>query len=195
MISGAAVSALLIGDYMNYGEIKNFDIANGEGVRVSLFVSGCTHHCRNCFNPETWNFDYGKPFTEQTEELLLKELSPDYINGLSLLGGEPFEPSNQAVLLPFLRRVKERFPDKTVWCYTGYLFDTELLSESRARCEHTDEMLSLIDVLVDGEFVQELYSISLQFRGSTNQRIIDVQKSLECGKLTEYVPKSGRIEF
>ena len=178
---------------MNYGEIKNFDIANGEGVRVSLFVSGCTHHCKNCFNPETWNFDYGQPFTEETEELVLKELAPDYINGLSLLGGEPFEPSNQAVLLPFLRRVKELFPNKTIWCYSGYLFDKELLSESRARCEHTDEMLSLIDVLVDGEFVQELYSITLQFRGSSNQRIIDVKKSLQSGKVVEYVPASGKM--
>ena len=178
---------------MNYGEIKNFDIANGEGVRVSLFVSGCTHHCKNCFNPETWNFDYGQPFTEETEELILKELAPDYINGLSLLGGEPFEPSNQAVLLPFLRRVKELFPNKTIWCYSGYLFDSELLSESRARCEHTDEMLSLIDVLVDGEFVQELYSITLQFRGSSNQRIIDVKKSLQSGKVVEYVPASGKM--
>ena len=178
---------------MNYGEIKNFDIANGEGVRVSLFVSGCTHHCKNCFNPETWNFDFGQPFTEETEELILKELAPDYINGLSLLGGEPFEPSNQAVLLPFLRRVKELFPNKTIWCYSGYLFDSELLSESRARCEHTDEMLSLIDVLVDGEFVQELYSITLQFRGSSNQRIIDVKKSLKSGKVVEYVPASGKM--
>lgn len=178
---------------MNYGEIKNFDIANGEGVRVSLFVSGCTHHCKNCFNPETWNFDYGQPFTEETEELILKELAPDYINGLSLLGGEPFEPSNQAVLLPFLRRVKELFPNKTIWCYSGYLFDKELLSESRARCEHTDEMLSLIDVLVDGEFMQELYSITLQFRGSSNQRIIDVKKSLQSGKVVEYVPASGKM--
>ena len=178
---------------MNYGEIKNFDIANGEGVRVSLFVSGCTHHCKNCFNPETWNFDFGQPFTEETEELILKELAPDYINGLSLLGGEPFEPSNQAVLLPFLRRVKELFPNKTIWCYSGYLFDKELLSESRARCEHTDEMLSLIDVLVDGEFMQELYSITLQFRGSSNQRIIDVKKSLQSGKVVEYVPASGKM--
>ena len=180
---------------MNYGEIKNFDIANGEGVRVSLFVSGCTHHCRNCFNPETWNFDYGQPFTQETEEKLLKELAPDYINGLSLLGGEPFEPSNQAALLPFLKKFKAMYPDKTVWCYSGYLFDKELLGESRARCEYTDEMLSLIDVLVDGEFVQELYNISLQFRGSSNQRIIDVQKSLAEGRVIEYVPKSGRIEL
>ena len=178
---------------MNYGEIKNFDIANGEGVRVSLFVSGCTHHCKNCFNKETWDFGFGKPFTAETEELLLKELEPDYIDGLSLLGGEPFEPHNQAALLPFLRRVKERFPKKNIWCYTGYLFDRELLSESRARCEHTDEMLSLIDILVDGEFVQELYSITLQFRGSSNQRIIDVKKSLAAGEVVEYKPKSGRM--
>ncbi len=165
---------------MNYGEIKNFDIANGEGVRVSLFVSGCTHHCKNCFNKETWDFSFGKPFTAETEALLLKELAPDYINGLSLLGGEPFEPQNQAALLPFLRRVKAQFPQKTIWCYTGYLFDTELLADSR-------------DVLVDGEFVQALYNISLQFRGSSNQRIIDVPKSLASGTVVPYVPMSGRI--
>lgn len=168
---------------MNYGEIKNYDIANGEGVRVSLFVSGCTHHCKNCFNPETWNFEYGKPFTKETEDYIIECLSPDYIDGLSLLGGEPFEPQNQEVLLPFLRRVRNELPDKTLWCYTGYLFDRELLSESRARCEFTDEMLSLIDVLVDGEFVQDLYDISLAFRGSSNQRIIDVQKSLKSGEV------------
>ncbi len=171
---------------MNYGEIKTFDIANGEGVRVSLFVSGCTHHCKNCFNKETWSFDYGKPFTEETEKIITDNLAFEYINGLSLLGGEPFEPSNQQALLPFLKRVKERFPDKTIWCYTGYLFDSELLGGSRARCEYTDEMLSLIDVLVDGEFKQDLYDISLSFRGSSNQRIIDVKKSLEQGKVIEY---------
>ena len=168
---------------MNYGEIKNYDIANGEGVRVSLFVSGCTHHCKNCFNPETWSFEYGKPFTKETEDYIIECLSPDYIDGLSLLGGEPFEPQNQEILLPFLRRVKNELPHKTIWCYTGYLFDRELLSESRARCEFTDEMLSLIDVLVDGEFVQAMHDISLAFRGSSNQRIIDVQKSLETGEV------------
>ena len=168
---------------MNYGEIKNYDIANGEGVRVSLFVSGCTHHCKNCFNPETWSFEYGKPFTKETEDSIIECLSPDYIDGLSLLGGEPFEPQNQEVLLPFLRRVKNELPNKNIWCYTGYLFDRELLSESRARCEFTDEMLSLIDVLVDGEFVQAMHDISLAFRGSSNQRIIDVQKSLETGEV------------
>lgn len=168
---------------MNYGEIKNYDIANGEGVRVSLFVSGCTHHCKNCFNPETWNFEYGKPFTKETENYIIECLSPSYIDGLSLLGGEPFEPDNQKVLLPFLRRVKNDLPNKTIWCYTGYLFDKELLNESRARCEFTDKMLSLIDVIVDGEFIQDLYDISLAFRGSSNQRIIDVQKSLESGEI------------
>lgn len=168
---------------MNYGEIKNYDIANGEGVRVSLFVSGCTHHCKNCFNPETWSFEYGKPFTKETEDYIIECLSPDYIDGLSLLGGEPFEPQNQEVLLPFLRKVKNELPNKNIWCYTGYLFDRELLSESRARCEFTDEMLSLIDVLVDGEFVQAMHDISLAFRGSSNQRIIDVQKSLETGEV------------
>ena len=168
---------------MNYGEIKNYDIANGEGVRVSLFVSGCTHHCKNCFNPETWSFEYGQPFTKETEDYIIECLSPDYIDGLSHLGGEPFEPQNQEVLFPFLRKVKNELPNKNIWCYTGYLFDRELLSESRARCEVTDEMLSLIDVLVDGEFVQALHDISLAFSGSSNQRIIDVQKSLETGEV------------
>ena len=178
---------------MNYGEIKNFDIANGEGVRVSLFVSGCTHHCKNCFNKDTWSFDYGEPFTGEVEDKIIAELAPSYINGLSLLGGEPFEPQNQQGLIPLLRRVKTELPDKNIWCYTGYLFDKDLLGESRARCEYTDEMLSYIDVLVDGEFVQELYSITLQFRGSSNQRIIDVKKSLKEGRVVEYIPKSGRM--
>ena len=164
---------------MNFGTIKKNDIANGEGVRVSLFVSGCTHHCRNCFNEEAWDFSYGNPFTPETEEEMLDALSPDYINGLTLLGGEPFEPENQRALLPFLKRVRERFPEKDIWCYTGYLMDKELLEESRARCEVTDRMLGMIDVLVDGRFVEGLKDISLPFRGSSNQRIIDVRASLE----------------
>ncbi len=178
---------------MNYGEIKSFDIANGEGVRVSLFVSGCTHHCKNCFNKETWDFNFGKPFTKEVEDSIIEMLASNYIDGFSLLGGEPFEPQNQRVLTPFLKRIKEKFPDKSIWCYTGYLFDDELLSESRARCECTDVMLSLIDVLVDGEFVQDLYNITLAFRGSENQRIIDVQKSLETGEICNYTPMNGRI--
>lgn len=163
---------------MNYATIKKRDIANGVGVRVSLFVSGCTHHCKNCFNKETWDFDYGEVYTKETENLILEYLSPQFVNGLSLLGGEPFEPTNQKELVSLLRKVKEKYPQKDVWCYTGYLFDKELLSDSRARCEYTDEMLSYIDVLVDGRFVEEKKDITLQFRGSSNQRVIDVKKSL-----------------
>ena len=178
---------------MNYAEIKNFDIANGEGVRVSLFVSGCTHHCKNCFNKETWDFNYGEPFTEEVEDKIIEELKPGYINGLTLLGGEPFEPANQKGLINLLRRVKKELPEKNIWCFTCYLFDKDLLSPSRARCEYTDEMLRYIDVLVDGEFVQELYSIMLQFRGSSNQRIKKEKKSLKEGKVVDYTPKSGRM--
>ncbi|HJA06152.1 MAG TPA: anaerobic ribonucleoside-triphosphate reductase activating protein [Candidatus Mediterraneibacter pullicola] len=177
---------------MYYGEIKKCDIANGEGVRVSLFVSGCTHHCPGCFNQDTWDFDYGKEYTQETEEEILNALAPDYINGLSLLGGEPFEPQNQAVLVELLRKVKERYPRKNIWCYSGYLFDKELLSESRARCEYTDEMLSMLDVLVDGRFVETLKDIRLVFRGSSNQRVIDVQKSLEAGEIVLWEPKVKR---
>ena len=178
---------------MNYAEIKNCDIANGEGIRVSLFVSGCTHHCKNCFNAEAWDFEYGQPFTEEIKDKILEYLSPDYVDGLSLLGGEPFEPQNQQALLPFLKKVKENYPNKDIWCYSGYLLDEELLKESRARCEYTDEMLSLIDVLVDGEFVQDLYDISLAYRGSSNQRIIDVKSSLEQNKIIAYNLKSKKI--
>ena len=168
---------------MNYGTIKNCDIANGEGVRVSLFVSGCTHHCHNCFNPETWSFSYGSPFDEQAQSKLLTLLSPDYIDGLSLLGGEPFEPDNQRALVPFLKKVRAQYPGKTIWCYTGYTLESDLLSGSRARCECTDEMLSLIDVLVDGEFIEAQKNISLAFRGSENQRLIDVPATLSSGSV------------
>lgn len=168
---------------MNYAAIKKNDIANGEGVRVSLFVSGCTHGCKGCFNREAWDFAYGAPFTEETEGELLTALSPDYVNGLTLLGGEPFEPENQKVLIGFLRRVREKFPGKDVWCYTGYVMDEELLKESRARCGVTDQMLSMIDVLVDGKFVEELKDISLPFWGSRNQRVINVRASLETGRV------------
>lgn len=171
---------------MNYCQLKKCDIADGLGVRVSLFVSGCTHHCKGCFQPETWNFDYGEPFCAETENEILTALKPDYIKGLTLLGGEPFEPENQKELLPFLKKVKETYPNKDVWCYSGYLMDTELLSPSRARCEYTDKMLSLIDVLVDGEFEEEKRNLMLKFRGSENQRIIDVQKSLKEKKIVLY---------
>ncbi len=177
---------------MHYGAIKNCDIANGVGVRVSLFVSGCTHHCKNCFNPETWNFDYGQPFTQQTEQELLRLLEPSYINGLSLLGGEPFEPENQRALLPFVKKVKARFPQKDIWCYTGYTLETDLLSESRARTEVTEELLSLIDVLVDGEFVEELKNIRLLFRGSENQRLLSLPETLAAGHPVFWERKSAR---
>lgn len=167
---------------MNYGTIKNCDIANGLGVRVSLFVSGCTHHCRGCFQPETWDFAYGEPYTRETEDRLLALLAPDYIDGLSLLGGEPFEPENQRELVKLLRRVRAEYPAKNVWCYTGYTLEPDLLAPSRARCEATDEMLSCIDVLVDGEFVEAEKNISLAFRGSENQRILDVKKTLAAGR-------------
>lgn len=177
---------------MHYGEIKKCDIANGEGVRVSLFVSGCTHHCPGCFNQDTWEFHYGREYTDETEEELLKALAPSYINGLSLLGGEPFEPQNQEVLVGLLRKVHARYPQKNVWCYTGYLFDRELLGESRARCVYTDDMLSMIDVLVDGRFVESLKDIRLAFRGSSNQRVIDVGKSLKTGHVVLWEPKVKR---
>lgn len=177
---------------MNYGEIKKCDIANGEGVRVALFVSGCRHHCKGCFNSMTWDFNYGKKFTEETEEEILEALKPNYIDGLSLLGGEPFEPENQEVLVKLLRKVKERYPEKNIWCYSGYLFDEELEKESRARCEYTDEMLSMLDVLVDGRFEEDKKNITLLFRGSENQRLIDVKKSLKEGQVVEWKPAIKR---
>ena len=163
---------------MNYATIKWADVSNGPGVRVSLFVSGCTHRCPGCFNPEAWDFQYGQPFTQAEEDKILAALSPAHIKGLSLLGGEPFEPANQRALLPLLRRTRNELPEKTIWCYSGYTLDGELWQPSRARCEATDEMLSLLDVLVDGEFVAAHKDLSLRFRGSANQRIINVPKSL-----------------
>lgn len=169
---------------MHYGAIKDCDIANGLGVRVTLFVSGCRHHCKGCFQPKTWNFRYGEPYTAEVEERLLAMLAPAHIRGLTLLGGEPFEPENQRELVGLLRRVRAERPGKDVWCYTGYTYETDLLAESRARCEVTDEMLSLIDVLVDGEFVLEKRNISLAFRGSENQRLIDLRKTRETGSVS-----------
>lgn len=171
---------------MNYATIKVNDIANGIGVRVSLFVSGCTHHCRGCFNEEAWDFAYGEPFTPAVEEQILSALDRGYVAGLSLLGGEPMEPEHQRALLPFLRRVKARFPDKTIWCYTGYLLDSELLSpDGRAHTEVTDALVRLLDVVVDGRFVEEKKDIRLRFRGSSNQRIVDVPATLAAGHIVE----------
>lgn len=165
---------------MNYGEIKKNDIANGLGVRVSLFVSGCRHHCPNCFNSQTWDFSFGKPFTHSTENAIIEAMKPDYISGFSLLGGEPFEPENQEPLISLLERIKAEYPNKDIWCYTGFLFDEELLGASRANLgETTRKLLSLIDVLVDGRFIEKYKDISLKFRGSSNQRIIDVPASLK----------------
>ena len=164
---------------MNYGTIKSYDIANGTGVRVSLFVSGCRHHCKGCFNAPTWDFDYGDPFTRETQDKILKLLEPSYIEGFSLLGGEPFEPENQPALAQLLETIKAVYPQKNVWCYSGYLFDQDMVPGGKVYTPFTDRMLSCIDVLVDGEFILEQKDISLQFRGSKNQRILH----LENGKL------------
>lgn len=169
---------------MNYADIKKVDVANGPGVRVSLFVSGCTHRCEACFNPETWDFDYGSPFGEAEIEKILTLLSPDHIRGLSLLGGEPFEPENQRALLPFVRRVKAAYPEKTVWAFSGFTYEELLTEGSHPRCEATDGLLNLLDVLVDGRFVEELKDISLRFRGSSNQRLINLNATRESGNMT-----------
>lgn len=174
---------------MYFSEIKTYDIANGPGVRVTLFVSGCTHHCKGCFNENTWDFQYGRVFEETDIEWIIDKLRPSYIIGLTLLGGEPMEYCNQQGLLPLLRRVKSEYPDKTIWCYTGYLYDKDILEQFSAKWEETREILSYLDVIVDGEFVEELKDISLQFRGSSNQRIIDVKKSRETGEIVLWKPK------
>lgn len=167
---------------MNYAAIKNCDIANGLGVRVSLFVSGCQHHCPNCFNAVAWDFKYGEVFTKEVEETILELLKPDYINGLSLLGGEPFEPENQSTILSFLKAVKECYPCKDIWCYTGFTLE-ELLGGSRAATKYVREILGFLDVLVDGRFIEQYKDITLKFRGSSNQRIIDLKRSREERKI------------
>lgn len=170
---------------MNYAKIKKCDVANGPGVRVSLFVSGCNHHCKNCFNPEAWDFNYGKNFTDEQTNEIIEDLKPSYITGLSLLGGEPFEKTNQEGLVPLIKKVKQTYPDKKIWCYTGFTFDKQILGQmiGEENRETTKEMLNNIDYIVDGKFVEELKNPSLQFRGSSNQRIIDVKKSLEKNEI------------
>ena len=164
---------------MYYGNIKKTDIADGDGVRVSLFVSGCRNCCKGCFQPETWDFKYGTEFTQETENQILEFLRPSYISGLTVLGGEPFEEENQRILAPFLRKVKETYPSKTIWCYTGYILEKDLLPEyGRKHCEATGEMLKYIDILVDGPFIEEQKNISLKFRGSENQRILKLKEIL-----------------
>ncbi len=168
---------------MNYADIKNYDVANGPGVRVSLFVSGCTHRCKGCFNPETWDFTYGNLFTSHTIDKIIKNLAPAYVKGLTVLGGEPFEHPNQMALLPLLKKVKETYPEKDVWVFSGYTFDTDILKDMASKWPETSELLSYIDILVDGEFIEEKKNLSLRFRGSENQRIIMVQESINSGEI------------
>ena len=168
---------------MNYATIKSFDVANGPGVRVSLFVSGCTHKCKGCFNFEAWDFNYGEEFTNETLDKIIEYLKPDYISGFSLLGGEPFEPQNQAVLCNVVEKIKEKYPEKTIWCYTGYTYEKDLLSGRLCDRKITEKMLDNIDVLVDGKFVEELKNLKLRFKGSENQRIIDLNKTRENNEI------------
>ena len=175
------------GNIMNYGAIKEYDIANGEGVRITLFVSGCTNHCFNCFQPETWDFNFGQPYTKETEEKILKFLDNKLIAGLTLLGGDPFEFSNQEELVNLCRLVKEKYPEKNIWAYTGFILDQDLLEGGKRHGPYTDEMLSYIDVLVDGPFVDDKKNLMLKFRGSENQRVIDLPKSLKEQEVILYL--------
>ena len=173
---------------MYYGAIKKNDIANGEGIRTSLFVSGCRNRCKNCFQPETWAFDYGTPFTSVTEEEILESLDFPYVRGLTVLGGEPMEPENQRELLPFLRRVKERFPEKTVWLYTGNTYEelTAPVGSNPKSLPETAELLSYVDILVDGRYEEDLARLGLRFRGSANQRIIDMKLTAKEGRVVSW---------
>lgn len=179
---------------MNYSAVKYCDIANGSGVRTVLFVSGCRNHCKGCFQPETWDFSYGKPFTAEVEEELLVSLEPDYISGITLLGGDPFEPENQRALLPFLKKVRQRFPKKDIWAYTGYLLNKDLISGGKCYIEVTEEMLSCVDILVDGPFVEEQASVMLKFKGSKNQRVIDMKKWRDSGLIADLYENTRELE-
>lgn len=169
---------------MNYAGIKYCDIANGSGCRTVLFVSGCRNACKGCFQPQTWDFCYGKPFDEGVQQEVIDSLEPAYITGITLLGGEPFEPENQKELVPFMRKVVAQYSNKNVWAFTGYIYDKDLLAGGRRHTEDTDELLSMIDVLVDGPFVEELKDITLKFRGSSNQRVLDLRETIRTGKIT-----------
>jgi len=173
---------------MNYADIKQFDVANGLGIRVSIFVSGCTHHCKSCFNEVAWDFNYGVPFTEDDIDRIIDYLKPSYVSGLAILGGEPFEHRNQQGLLPLLRKVKNIYPQKDIWCFTGYTFDQDILNRMCKEWDETSEMVSYIDVLVDGKFVEELKDLNLRFKGSSNQRTILVKESLETGQIQLWDP-------
>lgn len=167
---------------MNYATIKNCDIANGPGVRISLFVSGCTHRCKGCFNEVAWDFNYGQPFTQETVEMILEMMAPSYIKGITLLGGEPFEPQNQPALLELVKRIGQKYPDKSIWAFSGYLYEKDILAGRLGDPAITRAFLEHIDVLVDGPFVESLKDLSLRFRGSSNQRLIDVKRSLAQGQ-------------
>ncbi|MDE7306030.1 MAG: anaerobic ribonucleoside-triphosphate reductase activating protein [Clostridia bacterium] len=168
---------------MNYATIKRRDVSNGPGVRVSLYVSGCRNHCKNCFNPETWDFCYGEPFTKQTENAIIEDMKPGYIKGFTLLGGDPFEPENAEVLAPFLERLRKKYPQKSFWCFTGYDYEADLLTGRKGDIDTVMRILKCLDVLVDGKFVEELKDLNLRFRGSSNQRIILVKPSLESDEI------------
>lgn len=172
---------------MNYADIKKIDVANGEGVRVSVFVSGCNHHCKGCFNQCAWDFNYGKEFSEKEEQQIIDYMNHDYISGLSLLGGEPLEPKNQEGLLPLVKKVKEKFPNKNIWCYTGFDFEKDVVGKMAKDNETTRELLKYIDVIVDGKFEEDKRDLKLQFRGSSNQKIVDVKKSLQTGQIVKEI--------
>ncbi len=177
---------------MNYAAIKHCDIANGLGVRTTLFVSGCRNCCKGCFQPETWDFAYGEPFTREVEDALIASLRPAYIRGLTLLGGDPMEPENQKALLPFLKRVRDQYPQKDIWAYTGYILDRDLIPGGACYTADTAALLSLFDVLVDGPFVEEEASITLQYRGSANQRLIDCKRFLKDGEIRLFLPDAEK---
>lgn len=172
---------------MNYADIKKIDVANGEGVRVSVFVSGCNHHCKGCFNECAWDFNYGKEFSEKEEQQIIDYMNHDYISGLSLLGGEPLEPRNQEGLLPLVKKVKEKFPNKNIWCYTGFDFEKDVVGKMAKDNETTRELLKYIDAIVDGKFEEDKRDLKLQFRGSSNQKIVDVKKSLQTGQIVKEI--------
>ncbi len=176
--------------FMNYATIKYYDVANGPGVRVSLYVSGCRNHCKNCFNPETWDFGYGEEFTKEVENKIIEGLKPAYIKGFTLLGGDPFEPENQKVLAPFMERLRKAYPEKSFWAFTGYDFEKDLLTGKLGDINDVMRMLGCLDVLVDGRFVEELKDLNLLFRGSSNQRLILVKDSLERDEVVLWDEKS-----
>lgn len=178
---------------MNYADIKRYDVANGPGIRISLFVSGCNHHCKGCFNEIAWDFNYGNPFTDETIDTIIEYMNSPHIAGLTLLGGEPMEPVNQKGLIPLVRRVKSTYPDKTIWCFTGFRFDDDILNRMYDKVPETKELLSYIDVMVDGKFVEELKNVNLRFKGSSNQRTILVQESLANHEIVLWTPPDNKF--